>query len=89
MSEDLPKQIFTSLVQGTVRGRCEQGHTNSGGPAFVKFRIIHRIGYRRTGWNAGQPSRVTTVRVDLDGRPSRTTAPAGYRGRDGQGFAAA
>ncbi|GLZ00809.1 hypothetical protein [Actinoplanes sp. NBRC 103695] len=48
MSQGPSKQIFSSLIQGTVRGRYEQGHT-SGGRAFVKFRIVHRTGYRRDG----------------------------------------
>ena len=49
MSQEPSKQIFTSLIQGTVRGRSEQGHTNSGGRAFVKFRIVHRTGYFSSG----------------------------------------
>ncbi|GAA3951917.1 hypothetical protein [Actinoplanes auranticolor] len=56
MSQEPSKQIFTSLIQGTVRGRSEQGHTNSGGRAFVKFRIVHRTGYRNNGrWVATTP----------------------------------
>ncbi|WP_199514299.1 hypothetical protein [Nucisporomicrobium flavum] len=56
MSQEPSKQIFTSLIQGTVRGRSEQGHTNSGGRAFVKFRLVHRTGYRKDGrWVATPP----------------------------------
>lgn len=56
MSQEPSKQIFTSLIQGTVRGRCEQGHTNNGGRAFVKFRIVHRTGYRKNGqWVSTAP----------------------------------
>ncbi|MFG1995235.1 single-stranded DNA-binding protein [Actinoplanes sp. NPDC048988] len=55
MSQEPLKQIFTSLIQGTVRGRCEQGHTTSG-RAFVKFRIVHRTGYRKDGqWVSTAP----------------------------------
>ena len=38
-------QIFSCVIQGTVVGRPESGHTNSSGRAFVKFRIVHRTGY--------------------------------------------
>jgi hypothetical protein len=56
MSQEPSKQIFSSLIQGTVRGRYEQGHTAAGGRAFVKFRIVHRTGYRKGGtWVATAP----------------------------------
>jgi hypothetical protein len=51
-------QLFNFLVQGTVIGRIEQGHTGpgGGGRAYVKFRIIHRTGFRKNGkWVATQP----------------------------------
>ncbi|MEU7906405.1 single-stranded DNA-binding protein [Actinoplanes sp. NPDC049118] len=49
MSQSPSKQLFSCLVQGTVTGRCEQGHTPGSGRAFVKFRIVHRTGYRKDG----------------------------------------
>lgn len=56
MTQSPSKQLFTCLVQGTVIGRAEQGHTASSGRAFVKLRIIHRTGYRRNGgWIATEP----------------------------------
>jgi hypothetical protein len=56
MSQSPSKQLFTCLIQGTVAGRCEPGHTPSSGRAFVKFRIVHRTGYRKDGrWVATAP----------------------------------
>lgn len=56
MSQEPSKQIFTSLIQGTVHGPYEQGHTHSGGRAYVKFRIVHRTGYHRDGrWVSTAP----------------------------------
>jgi hypothetical protein len=52
------KQLFNSLIQGTVVGRPEPGHTSAIGKAFVIFRIVHRTGYtdRKTGkWVSTPP----------------------------------
>jgi hypothetical protein len=38
-------QAFNCVIQGTVIGRPESGHTNGSGRAFVKFRIVHRTGF--------------------------------------------
>jgi hypothetical protein len=56
MSQSPSNQLFNCLVQGTVVGRYEPGHTPSSGRAFVKFRIVHRTGYRNNGrWVATAP----------------------------------
>jgi len=51
------KQVFNSVIQGTVVGHPEPGHTNHGGHAFVAFHIVHRMGYtdRETGKWVSQP----------------------------------
>jgi hypothetical protein len=57
VTQTAPKQMFSCLIQGTVIGRTEQGHTASGGGrAYVKFRIIHRTGFRRgDSWISTSP----------------------------------
>ena len=56
MNQSPSKQLFNCLIQGAVVGRCEPGHTPSSGRAFVKFRIVHRTGYRKDGrWVATAP----------------------------------
>ena len=42
-------QVFSCVIQGTVVGRPESGHTNGSGRAFVKFQLVHRTGYRERG----------------------------------------
>ncbi|MBM2623407.1 hypothetical protein JIG36_48725 [Actinoplanes sp. LDG1-06] len=55
MHQEPSKQVFSSLIQGTVRGRSEHGEAR-GGRVFVKFRITHRTGYRKDGkWVATEP----------------------------------
>ena len=55
MNSSPSKQLFTCAIQGTIVGRTEPGHTGSG-RAFVKFRLIHRTGFYRSGkWVATAP----------------------------------
>ncbi len=55
MNRNASNQLFNCLVQGTVIGRADSGHTNTG-RAFAKFRISHRTGYYHNGiWMATKP----------------------------------